>query len=630
MLQRIRDNASGPLAYAIVGLITLVFGVWGIGSYFTDAADPVVASVGNIDITKYELNQSYERRYQQLRQQLGENFDPADVNPAQLRRVILRTQIRNAVLDQYARTAGYRTTDAALLQTIQSDPNFQANGQFSGERYRALLANAGLSPSEYEKRLRHDLVSGQVRAGLIGSTFVAEPELAYVYGLQHQQRKVAYLTFPAEAYADAVELSDADIQDWYDEHGAAYTSPERVKLAYVVLDRNQLGSEAELDEEALRNLYEENKGRFSTPEQRDAWQLFLPVSADNSQNARQQIQALAQQLQQGKAFSDLAAEDAADYQVKQLESVSQRELPNQVGKALFALDVDEVSTPIRAADGWYLVMPTAIETGTTQAFATPEVQQELQQMAQERHRNARFAEMSDRMERLAVQAPNDLQTLAEELQLDIQQTDWMTRTQGERLGSNDAVRAAAFSDDVLEQGFNSSAIVLDDDRQVVLRVIEHQPPQQKPLAEVKDQIRADLTRAKALQLAQADASEAQEQLAAGAALADVAADGVAELHETGYIEQSANEVPTAVREAAFALPPPDEGKANYKVTQIGDDSAALVVLNDVKTAQTEDAVPPRFRQQLLGYNAQLEFAAFVNYLRNQAKVKVYQEQLDSE
>src|SRR5699024_7729835 len=152
------------------------------------------------------------------------------------------------------------------------------------------------SPSEYEKRLRHDLVSGQVRAGLIGSTFVAEPELAYVYGLQHQQRKVAYLTFPAEAYADAVELSDADIQDWYDEHGAAYTSPERVKLAYVVLDRNQLGSEAELDEEALRNLYEENKGRFSTPEQRDAWQLFLPVSADNSQNARQQIQALAQQL----------------------------------------------------------------------------------------------------------------------------------------------------------------------------------------------------------------------------------------------------------------------------------------------------------------------------------------------
>ena len=121
MLQRIRDNASGPLAYVVVAIIAVVFGVWGIGSYFTPSSDPVVASVGGTEITRYQLQQSYNQRYQRLRQAMGDSFDADMFPPEQLRRTVLQGLINEAVLTQYANEAGYRVTDARLLAALRSN-----------------------------------------------------------------------------------------------------------------------------------------------------------------------------------------------------------------------------------------------------------------------------------------------------------------------------------------------------------------------------------------------------------------------------------------------------------------------------------------------------------------------------
>src|SRR5699024_1954216 len=232
--------ASGPFAYVVVGLISLVFGVWGIGSYLTPSADPVVASVGDVDITTYQLKQAYNQRYRQLRAQLGDRFDPGQIKPVQLRHTILQQLIHTAVLDQYAKDAGYRTTDSALLQALQSDPRFQNNGEFSAQRYRNQLANAGLDPASFEARMRRDMLSRQVQIGLAGTAFTVPVGVAHAYSLQHQQRKIDYLTFPADHYTDQVKITPADVQDWYDQHPDLYMRPERVKLSYVELDRNAL------------------------------------------------------------------------------------------------------------------------------------------------------------------------------------------------------------------------------------------------------------------------------------------------------------------------------------------------------------------------------------------------------
>ncbi len=96
---------------------------------------------------------------------------------------------------------------------------------------------------------------------------------------------------------------------------------------------------------------------------------------------------------------------------------------------------------------------------------------------------------SDTLDDLAYQAPNGLKTISDKLGLKIQHTGWITQQGGgSGLGQYAAVRKAAFSDAVLKDQLNSKVLDLGDQRHVVLRVVDHQKAQRKPLAEVRDTI----------------------------------------------------------------------------------------------------------------------------------------------
>src|SRR5699024_1420149 len=392
--------------------ITLVSGVWGIGSHFTPSANPVVASVGKTEITRYQLQRAYDQNYRRLRARMGDNFDPGDFDPDQLRRSILQQLVNQAILDQYAVGAGYRTTDRALLQALATNPQFQRDGEFSAERYQTTLSRAGIEPGDYEARLRRDLISDQVRTDLVKGSFVAPPAVVHAYSVRNQKRDVAYLQLPADAYVDEVKIDSEEVEDWFADHRDQYKRPERVKLDYVMLDQEELDTDDAPSTATLQSLYEDNKERFSTPEERDMQQLFVPVSPGAEDAARQTIQSLARELEQGADFDDIAAETDAAVEATQRYGVTREDLPSAVAQALFSLEDGELSLPIHGEDGWYLVKTTSIQPGETQPFDAPEVQEQLKQMARTQTRNRRFGELSERMESLAVQAPNSLDVLA--------------------------------------------------------------------------------------------------------------------------------------------------------------------------------------------------------------------------
>lgn len=634
MLQRIRDNASGPLAYAVVGLISLVFGVWGIGSYFTPSANPEVANIGDVQITRYQLQQAYNQRYQRLRQIMGERFDADTFEPQQLRRAVLQQLIQSAVMDQYALSSGYRTTDQALLQVLTSDSRFQVNGKFSTQRYKAILANAGLTPAAYEARLRRNVVTTQVRAGIANGTFAAPPEVKRAYSLLKQQRDVAYALFPASAYAAQVKIGDSDVQAWYDAHKDQYMRPERVKLAYVELNREALQPQQTPTQDELRDLYEQNKGRFSTPDTRTGKQIFVPATEADSAQARQTIQSVATKLKQGQSFDDVASKAAASVKVTKLDAVSQAQLGADLGAALFSTKIGEVSAPVRTAKGWYLLKPTAETKGETQPFASATVQKQLQQLALTQWRNQRFGDLAERMETLAFQAPNSLDTLSQELDLKVQESGWISRTAGAGLGQSDVVRKAAFSTAVLGKRLNSTALQVGKDRRVVVRVADHQAPEQQPLDEVRDQVRQQLKKDKAAQLARQAAQDARQKLADGsddsASLQSIAAANGAKFSDPGYIERTAKGVPPAIRQAVFGMSTAADKAPAYDVVTVANGDSALITLRDVKTdvVPKDGNIPAVFAQRQRVYLAQLEYAAFASYLNQHAEVELNKQNLD--
>lgn len=639
MLQKIRDGASGPLAYIVVGVIAVVFGVWGIGSYFTPSSNPVVASAAGTDITHSQLLQAFNQRYQRLQQMMGSHFDASKFPANKVRHQALESLIDQAVMTHYARSGGYRVTDNDLVGTIRNNPAFQdKQGKFSAQRYKQLLQRAGIKPAQYEAELRQNLLSNEVRELISAGAFATPPEVDAIYHWLHEQRQVSVLRIDPGAYRSQVSLAPGAVKQYYQQHPKQFMQPAKVKLAYVSLDADQLQAPAP-DQATLKALYKQHKNTFGTPAKRSAEELRIAI-ASNEKNAdakaRKTVQTVLKAARNGRSFQQIAA-NTAGVSYRHIDNQPQSALSDAVGSALFGLDkTGALSNPVHGKNAWYVLRLKARTPAQTPPFTSPAVQTRLKAMARKKAVASAFQSKAQKLDNLSYQAPNGLQTISQKLGLKIQHTGWITRkgNDSQGLGQYKAVRKAAFSDAVLKKKLNSKVISLGNRRRVVLRVAAHQPPQRRPLAAVRQTIVQRLTQQKAMHLARQAAQKAQQQATHGEALAKIAAATPGgKLDTLGFVGRNSGKADRTVIQAAFDLPFAGGKKAKpaYDVVAAGN-AVALVAVDAVREkkgqSKNNDDTHKQLTQDLGGYNASLEYQALDAYLRHKAKVTIHKNALN--
>lgn len=636
MLQRIRDRSSGPLAYAIVGLIALVFSVWGLGSYFTGTANPAVAEVGDAQITKYQLKKAYNQRYRRLQQMMGERFNTDEFNQEQFRKRILQSLIQKTLLRQYAQDAGYRVTDEAVLQALRQDPRFQADGHFSVERYKTLLSRAGITTEAFENRIRNQKQVAQIRMGVLRTAVVSQKGVQHTLARLKQERQIAYLAYEPKAFRDEVKVSKDEVKAYYSAHSKQFMRELRVKLTYILLERDQLDITAEPSKKDLKSLYEQvKKQRFQTPERRMARHVLVRVDDNTSaKQARQTIQKLASRLKHKDTdFADLARKVSDDQSTAtdggNIGWVSRSTMERGFKETLFSMEEGDISNPVKTDAGWHLVKLVKVDPGEFDTFGDPQVQSELKALYDQRQRKQRYQKKADRLETLSYQTGTSLQPIAEKLDLKMRTTEWITRSGGDGIASNKAVITAAFSSSVFEDDLNSTPIQIAPGRQVVLRIKARKPAQTRPLSEVRDRIRQRLIQKQATQLAYEQAQQALQSLREGAAFSDVAQSGSGDAVKVGWIDRQSKEVPAAVNQTAFAMPVPGSDKqATYASTAKQSQTIAVVRLADTRTPDlNESKAVKRIKQSLRRRIAGSEFRALRQSLRAQYDVTIYEERI---
>lgn len=135
----------------------------------------------------------------------------------------------------------------------------------------------------------------------------------------------------------------------------------------------------------------------------------------------------------------------------------------------------------------------------------------------------RYVDASKQLQDAAYEA-SDLAQPAQDLNLKVQTSAAFGREGGEGITANRSVVQAAFSEEVLEEAANSTAIELDPETTVVLRVKEHRKPEQLPLEAVASNIREHLAKEKAT----AELKAKADKLIAGLRDGSIAADSVHE------------------------------------------------------------------------------------------------------
>lgn len=627
MLMNLRDRLSGWIAYAIVGLISIPFVLWGIGEYFRGGSDAPVATVNGQDITPRAFEQAYNQERQRLAQAFGGTVPPDMLEGLGLKRQVLDGLILREVLRQWAHKQGLRVSDAELAAVLRGVPAFQENGVFSQARYEQVLGLQGQTPLTFEHEVRQDLVLDQLQRGIALSAFDVAANLEAFLRLRGQTREVEVYTLPAAPRRAGIQPDEAQLQAYFKEHVQDFRRPERVRLDYIALSVDELAASMKPSEEDIRQAYEDYLAREAQRERREARHILItpPVGGD-MEAARKQAEALRERLAGGEDFAALAKQYSQDPgsagQGGELGLVERGMMVEPFEKALFALKEGEISAPVQTDFGWHLIKLEHIEKAKPKPL--DEVRQAMLVDAAQRMAEERFHDLADRLATLAYEQPDSLAPAAEALGLKVQASGWVTRDQGEGLGANPKLRAAAFTPEVLEQGRNSDLIDLSGNQVAVIRVAEHEAAADQPFETVRAEVQRRVVEQELARLVEADAARLRKALSTAGAADETLRQVGAERGFAGELKRlGADEVDPAIRRAAFSVGRPAGGTPLVASVRLGSGDMAVVRVLSVKDgdpAALDEGERHAIREELRQNVGMGELSAFIAHLKARAEI----------
>ncbi|NEZ04226.1 hypothetical protein G4Y73_08695 [Wenzhouxiangella sp. XN201] len=635
MLQAIRDRVTGIVAIFVLGLLAVPFLFFGMESYMGAVPQDAVATVGDAEISTSEFQTSFARYRQQLRAQQGDDYNEIATNQPAQRREHLEGMIDRLLLRQYAEEMGLRVSDREIAQSIRDIPAFQIDGQFNPDVYRQTLQGAGETPGSFEASLRDDIQTSLLPAALSESVIVTESEVDRMIRLQQQNRQVTLIDVDAEPFLDQVEISEDDIEAYYQDNLEAFTTEEQVKLAYVELRPEEMIEEVSLSEEELRQRYEAASQRYLTPESRRASHILIESGneSDDENSAQARAEQLRERIEQGESFSELAREHSDDFasadQGGDLGWIEPDDMVEAFEDALYALDAPgDVSEPVQTNFGWHLIRLEEIRPPEGMSFE--EARSEILDEYLQRQREDLYFELSERMVDLVYADDSTLEPLAEELDVPIRETEWFTRAgTDEGIAANPEVVEAAFSDLVLIDGAVSDPIEIERNHMVAIKVAEHRPSEPRPLEEVAEQIRERLQNERAQELAREQAEGLRERIASGETTFESLADseGVELVQLDSVGRNDFQQGPNFVQEL-FRLPDPGDEPSLHVLPRLG--GYAVVRLEAVQPGDpsaTGESERDLVRRQLQFMRMNEEVEGLLTRLREQTDINVIEDRL---
>ena len=623
MLQNIRDNSQGWIAKTIIGVIVVLMALTGFDAIFQAVShDKDAAKVNGDTISQNELTQAVDTQRRQLVQQLGKDFDPSLLDDKMLREAALKGLIDRQLLLQGAHDAKFSFSEGALDQVILQTPEFQVDGKFSAERFDQVIRQLGYGRMQFREMLAQEMLIGQLRTGLAGSGFVTDAEVDAFARLEKQTRDFASLTFKADPAA--VHVTDEQIKAHYDQHAKEFMSPDQVVIDYIELKKAAFFDQVKVNEDELQSLYQKEIANLA--EQRHAAHILIEVNDKlNEAQAKARAEEIQQRLAKGEDFAKLAKEFSQDP-----GSASNGGDLGYAGKgvydpafedALYALNQDQVSAPVRTEFGFHLIKLLGVQAPEVPTFAS--LKDKLTHELKVQQVEQRFVEATKQLEDSAFEA-SDLAQPAQDLGLKVQTSAPFGREGGDGITANRQVIQAAFSPEVLDEGSNSSAIELDPETVVVVRAKEHRKPAQLPLEAVAGPIRDHLAKEQAT----AAVKSKTDALLAGLRDGKIAYASVQE-GQAWKVQEAATRMQDGVEpaelQAVFRMSKPEaKDKPVYSSVTLANGDVVVLRLNGVNEGGTVTEEEKRqYRGFLASRAAQQDFAAYRKQLEAKAEITRY-------
>lgn len=425
-------------------------------------ANPVVGVVAGEQIRYTEWNRYLNQQLDQARQNSAGPL--SDERRWQVEEQAWDRYVSEILIQQELERLGIQVTDQEIRQAfrvspppqLRSHPAFQTGGSFDYQKYREYFRGPGVNQQlllQIESYYREVLPRSKLLTLVSQEVYLSEDELWRAWLERNETATARFVSLsPSELVPDtAVQVSEAQVRDYYDAHQDEFSRPATAAVSVVSLAGG-------------------------------------PSSRDTSA-ARSRVDSLHRVISTGEApFSDVARQFSGDTATAGegglVGTVGRDQIAPPLREVVFSLPVGRVSEPVETPAGFQLVRVDSRQgdSATVRHIVLP--------IEMSRETEDRLFGTMDRLEGIALREG----LLAAADSLDLRVREEVVLSEGSRFvpGAGQLGVAVSWALNPNTEPGDLSRFFENASGFHLMELLERRPPGTFPLAEVRDQIRRRL------------------------------------------------------------------------------------------------------------------------------------------
>jgi peptidyl-prolyl cis-trans isomerase D len=488
----------------IVALSMLVYLIPGTGITAADSSsDQVVAEIGKSTVTVGQVQQQLRNllQNQQLPPAFAATYVPRLVDQA----------IADRAEAYEAQQLGLRISDKDLANTLRSQP-FASLPPDQYQQYVEQQFN--LSVPDFEANLRAKMLQDELERMALEGVIVTPAEVEAEYRRRNEKMKVDYIGFSAAKLAAGIKPTPQQIADYFAKNSARFTIPETRDVQLIVADQAQVANTIQVSDDQVQAYYNAHRDEYRTPERVHARHILLSITnkpKDEVPKIKAQAEALDKQLKAGADFAELAKKYSQDPGSAQkggdLGWVSRGQMVKNFEDAVFTLKPNEISDVVTTEYGFHII--EVLEKQPAHLQTLDEVKPAIVATLKNQTVFDRMQDLTDKAHAELAKAPQNAQQIA--MQLGLEFVNLPQYRPGAPIAQLPGDKQMGPLVQSMKPG-EVSDVTQAGNKLAIATVTAVHPPHPATLAEVEDQVRMALITQESVRMAKEKADKAAELL----------------------------------------------------------------------------------------------------------------------
>ena len=373
MLESVRSFLSGKTLFILVTLLAIPFVFFGSTSFGT-----VFTSYGTVNgetVTQTDINLASSNVTQRYQAIFGEDFSIETIGEEQFSESLRQEIINQKILLSAAKASDLRVGEKQAKKEIIKIENFQSDGTFDEALFQSVIRANGFTPDDYINLVQQTISMDFLIQGIANITSASESDITNFITAFEKTRDLEFVSIDFNEIAQSIEVSDDEIQEFYNSNPLLFLDEERRTLQYLILSSDVYADNVQVDEALIQTAYDEYLAEQESNLQRRASHIMLDVANyPSKEEAINKISEIKSKLDSGSltfvdAVAEFSEDDATVASGGDLGFSAGFAFPEEFESALKGMSLNAISSLIDLEDTLHILKLTELIEPEIKSFA---------------------------------------------------------------------------------------------------------------------------------------------------------------------------------------------------------------------------------------------------------------------